>query len=393
MAVAFDAVSESHTGTTGSTSEASYSWTHTPAGTPKGVVVFTFTSTSSVDAHNAVTYGGVAMTAVPGGFAQDTATEVGSTKAWFLGASIPTGAQTVAVTRNNNAVVCYAIAVTATAGGNTEATGVTLLQENQAPAEVNVDDGSPGTNSLRVAGLFFGGAVPSAGANTTTNSSASISYSGARSSIVGWETTPGQGSRPVGFSAGSDDVAQVALAIKESSVAQGLTPSLFTNTQTFHAPTVAPGPVGLTPSLFTNTQTFHAPTVAPGAVTLTPDLFTNSQTFHSPTVAGGATELTPSLFTNSQTFYGPTVAPGTVTLTPTLFANSQIFYAPTISSIVTLTSSLFTNSQVFYGPTIINLSWTFTKDSAPAALDFDDDDAPAGWVFTEDPDHGTWALN
>jgi len=36
-AVANNAASESHTGTTSSTSQASFTWTHTPVGTPRGV--------------------------------------------------------------------------------------------------------------------------------------------------------------------------------------------------------------------------------------------------------------------------------------------------------------------------------------------------------------------
>lgn len=66
----------------------------------------------------------------------------------------------------------------------------------------------------------------------------------------------------------------------------------------------------LTPSLFTNTSTFHAATVTPGAVTLTPALVENSNTFYTHTIGqdGGAQTLTASLFTNSNTFHAATVA-------------------------------------------------------------------------------------
>jgi hypothetical protein len=89
----------------------------------------------------------------------------------------------------------------------------------------------------------------------------------------------------------------------------------------------------LTPSLFTDANTFFAPTVAAGAVTLTPSLFTNSNTFFAPTVsqAGSPQTLTPSLFTNANTFFAPTVAAGAVTLTPSLFTNVNTFFAPTVS--------------------------------------------------------------
>jgi len=63
MAVAHDAVRESHTGTTGVASVASFTWNHVPTGTPRSALVFTF----AIGANPAtgVTYGGVAMTAVP----------------------------------------------------------------------------------------------------------------------------------------------------------------------------------------------------------------------------------------------------------------------------------------------------------------------------------------
>lgn len=68
-----------------------------------------------------------------------------------------------------------------------------------------------------------------------------------------------------------------------------------------------------------------------GSQTLTPSLFTNSQTFYAPTVTVGAVTLTPLLFTNNQTFYDPTVTVGSVTLSPSLVVNSNVFFGPTVS--------------------------------------------------------------
>jgi len=66
----------------------------------------------------------------------------------------------------------------------------------------------------------------------------------------------------------------------------------------------------LTPSLFSNQNTFYSATITTGAVTLTPSLFANANTFYAPTVAAGAVNLTPGLFANGNTFYGPTVTVG-----------------------------------------------------------------------------------
>ena len=136
----------------------------------------------------------------------------------------------------------------------------------------------------------------------------------------------------------------------EGGVAQTLEPGLFTNTQTFHSPTVS-ATYSLTAGLFTNSQTFHAATVSPGPVDLSPSLLTNSQSFHAPTVSS-TYALTPSLFTNSQSFFAPTVTPGPVTLAPALFANSQAFHLPTISASYTLQPALLENAATFYGAAI-----------------------------------------
>lgn len=151
---------------------------------------------------------------------------------------------------------------------------------------------------------------------------------------------------------------------------QTLTPSLFTNTQTFYAATVTRGAVNVSPTLFTNDQTFYGPTVAQ-VTSVAPSLFTNTQTFYGSTVTT-TRNLSPSLFTNTQTFYSPTrtssnaVAPSLYTnsqtfysptatrfnaIAPSLYTNTQTFFAPNVTTIRTLEASLFTNEQTFYGPT------------------------------------------
>lgn len=216
MSVAFSAGSESHTGTTGNTSASSFSWTHTQTGTPKGVLVFVFTNASAQDA-TGVTYGGVTVPAVVGGAATDSTGEPRAVQTFFLGSNALSGNQTVEVSRNNNANVMYAVCFTVTADRDCEYAGVTTESSDGTLAEVNVDDGSPGTDSLRFAAVNSAlNAVPAAGANTTINTGWSIDF-GTNVARAGRETTAGQGSRPVGFSSGtSDDKAAVYLAILEA---------------------------------------------------------------------------------------------------------------------------------------------------------------------------------
>lgn len=221
MAVAHDSAVESHTGTTGASSVASYSWTHAPVGTPKGILVFTINLDSATGITTAVTYGAVALAQVPGSSSVDTATELGRCSAWFLGDADAIAARVgdvVEVTRTNNTNVTYAVSilVQAAAGKHTAVheAGIVLLDENGTLAEQSVTDGSPGTDSVRYAAGMTGLAAPPAvGASSTLLHSIDI---GAQGAAACRETTAGQGARNVGFSSGTaDDRAFTHLAIKE----------------------------------------------------------------------------------------------------------------------------------------------------------------------------------
>lgn len=151
----------------------------------------------------------------------------------------------------------------------------------------------------------------------------------------------------------------IAVELDTSAVAQTLTPTLFTNSQTFYTPTVSVGAVGLTPSLFTNTNTFYVPTVSSN-YPLTPGLFTNTNSFFTSTITQSQV-VAPALVTNTNTFYGPTVTTGSVNLVSTLFTNTSTLYSPTVvPGAVTLTPSLLTNTNSFFGPSLsvgaVNLS-------------------------------------
>lgn len=244
MAVAFDASSESHTGTTGSVSQSSFNWTHTPVGTPQGVLVFTFSTLSSNDNATAVSYGASSMTAVSGGRAVSTGgTYIGDVKAWFLGSSVPTGAQTVTVTRTNNTDNMYAIAITVTAAANTEVhtAGIVLTQTSGNTINLNeqsVTDGQSAgvNNSLRVAAANCTALTMQTFYTTITTSDvlspgpSSTHLQSLDDLNFGWmavrETTTGIGARNVGFfytesSLSTESLAAVHLAIKESGVGGG----------------------------------------------------------------------------------------------------------------------------------------------------------------------------
>lgn len=118
MAIAYDAASNVAAGT------GNLSWTHTPVGTPRGVLVLIAQNVGTTDEVTGVTYGGVAMREVQGSPLLHTAgSEDGALYGYFLGTGIPTGAQTVAVTVSGSSskrAVCYS--VTASTDVEVEAT-------------------------------------------------------------------------------------------------------------------------------------------------------------------------------------------------------------------------------------------------------------------------------
>jgi len=154
------------------------------------------------------------MTRVAGGAAIDTAGEPGRVDTFFLGSSIPTGTQNVVVNRTNNTTIMYAVATTVTAATNTEPTGIILLQEDGTFTAQSVNDGSTGSNSLRLAGGYTGGSNVLAAATGSTIGQ-SIDF-GVYCASSAYETTAGQGARNIGFNYGTtDDRAAVHLAVRE----------------------------------------------------------------------------------------------------------------------------------------------------------------------------------
>lgn len=136
-----------------------------------------------------------------------------------------------------------------------------------------------------------------------------------------------------------------------------LAATLFTNSNSFFAPTVSQPAGGQTvtqASRFDNSNSFFAPTVTAVVILTQASRFDNSPTFYAPTVTRGSVTVTQSArYDNSQTFYGPTVTRGAVTLLPSLVTNTNSFFAPTVTvGAVTLLPGLFTNSNTFYAATV-----------------------------------------
>lgn len=216
MAVAYDAYSNKGEFTAGGGSPAT--WTHTPVGTPRGIIVFAQQiGTSSDFINGTVSYGGVALTRVPtNGFAQDTAAETASIYAYFLGASIPTGAQTVSISHDTGIFgTKHAICVSVTASADTTVVVSGKLENDAANPTVTLDSG--GTTALKLFNLYSG---KDAIANITNTAGMTRILAEKYSAdvvcrVYGYRTTPGSGSETVVQTATSDDVAMIGLAISE----------------------------------------------------------------------------------------------------------------------------------------------------------------------------------
>lgn len=208
MAVAFDAVTESiRTATTDP-----YTFTHTPVGTPRGIVVFVIHGVQVIPHVTGVTYGGVYMQHRT--FAGDSVTEPGNVTSWWLGANIPTGAQTVSVdlssgTGDDIAVYCFSI----TAATDTEVVDSGAVNENAANPSVTLR--AFGRTCIAFAGLYGGGSdgsVFTENANCTTRGDHDFGNFYAE---VMSQTTPSTSDFAIGGTAVSDDVAFAALNMSE----------------------------------------------------------------------------------------------------------------------------------------------------------------------------------
>lgn len=229
MAVAWDASAEREK-ITAEGGLTSITWTHTPTGTPRGVVVAIVRGTDATDIISGVTYGGDALTRVVR--ATDTATEAGSADLWFVGTSIPTGAQTVEVSfTGSDANPMHGVSMTVTADEDTEVVDFDSLSENQANPSVTLS--YSGRTCLSVAALYSGLAAPAdftANANCTAVQDQDF---GPFASSVIRQTTPGTSDFAIGGTSAADDVAFAALALSEVQAISG-SPWLYrSHTQTF----------------------------------------------------------------------------------------------------------------------------------------------------------------
>lgn len=190
-----------------------FSFTHTPVGNPRGATVILVQWGSVTDDVSAVTYGGVAMTRLPGadGFRTLASGETGAVYIYHVGAGLPSGPQSVAVTAG--AVFKCAICNTVTAASDTEVDA----SSSAAPGIVANPSLSVPTTTGRQTEIFYG-LCSGLGSVITTAETGSTHQGGAdvglATAMFARKTHTG-GTTTIGYTASSDDVCHGAVAIGE----------------------------------------------------------------------------------------------------------------------------------------------------------------------------------
>lgn len=208
MAIAYDAFT-SNAGGTGD-----YSFTHTPVGTPRGVIVYCIFNGAAIGI-TGITYGGVAMAETANSPASNLTGELGASHCFFLGSGIPTGAQTVAIDVPLGTEVSVAGCITLTAGNDTSVVTTGKFESNnQMNPSLTLSLG--GVSSFCALGAWSGqGAVGNITPLTGWTDRFENDF-GNQVGVVYTYDTIGTADVTAGYTAGGDDVALHALAVREN---------------------------------------------------------------------------------------------------------------------------------------------------------------------------------
>lgn len=215
MAVAFDAFS--------SAVNPAPSWTHTPVGTPRAVIVFVPALGGTDTVTGTPSYGGVNLTEVSGSPLLKTTGEALAVHAFFLGASIPTGAQTVSLgaTPAGNEVGCC---ISLTGSADTEIVAINTSINSDAVADPSSTLGLSGRTCFVGMG-FCSGQNATTGYTPFTGWTSQVETGdGSRGGGCYTYDTIGSTDVTVGWTQTSDDALAIALAVSEIAAAGGVGP-------------------------------------------------------------------------------------------------------------------------------------------------------------------------
>lgn len=214
MAVAFGAATEIAAGATASPTTG----THTPSGTPRGVEV-TIVHEGSSDIITGVTYGGVALTRLL--LQQDVLGEFGSVYQYFLGSGVPTGTQTVSISRTDNTTPIQAVVRTLTAGGDIDVVDTAGANGSGAPtgtgnvANPFVDLSYGGRTCIALGAMWNAVNSPASITDGTGLTRDADHDFGSSSAVQHHQTTPGSTDFTYGNTVATNNYAMVASAFAE----------------------------------------------------------------------------------------------------------------------------------------------------------------------------------
>ena len=184
---------------------------HTPVGTPKGAVVVIVGGAYDVDEVTGVTYGGTAMTRTVR--AQDSAVELGVAYIYFLGSSVPTGAQDVVASYSQAGNQCEKVigVYTLTGTGDLSVLDYGAVNDDATNPSSSLNAGA--VTGIAIAGLYSGQDEVSYVTEGTGVTEDGTHDWGAYTGYFGHQATPATGVFSIGWTAASDDVALVAVMV------------------------------------------------------------------------------------------------------------------------------------------------------------------------------------
>lgn len=211
MAVAFDAATQS--ALTSSTTDPS--WTHTPVGTPRGVLVFVTQQSVVTDFVASVKYGSLTLSRVQ--YATSPVSEFGGCYLYFAGSGIPTGAQTVLVDKTGS-IAMAGHCITLTASADTQIEDSNIFEGITANPTIALTTGA-GVNSFISMAAYSGQNAPASLTSPTGYTMRlQVDYGNQSAVVETKDVNHTGGSISPSFTSTSEDTGAVAVAVKEVSV-------------------------------------------------------------------------------------------------------------------------------------------------------------------------------
>lgn len=218
MTLAFDAFTAPTPGT------GDLSWTHTPVGTPRGVIVYVV-SNINTDEISGVTYGGNAMTEATGSPHSKAGGEASCVHAFEMLSGIPTGNQTVYVTTTGTTGGKAGGCITLTGAADTEVQEADVTINSNALDDPRATLALGGNSCFCCIGFFSGRQTVTLNTPLTSwTNRYNHDYGVATMGIYTYDTI-GTTDVTAGWDNDvADDVLAIALAIKEVAGAAGEPP-------------------------------------------------------------------------------------------------------------------------------------------------------------------------